>query len=137
VKTLNYVTPIRMLPKLKEMRADDLLYYDQGLISESSRSNVFIVKDERIFTPGTAVLPGITRMHLIAKCGGLFEIEQRAVTLAETLAADEVFVTRSSQRIQAVTQIDDRVFNRGKTGKITEKLQEWMMREELTLQDAY
>lgn len=137
VKTLNYVTPIRMLPKLKEMKADDFLYYDQGLISESSRSNVFIVKNERIFTPKTAVLPGITRMHLIAKCGGLFELEQRAVTLTETLAADEVFVTRSSQRIQAVTQIDDRIFNQGRIGKVTKKLQEWMMKEELTLQDAY
>jgi D-alanine transaminase/branched-chain amino acid aminotransferase len=131
VKTLNYVTPIRMLSRLAARKADDFLYHSRGLVSESSRSNIFIVKNEQIITPKTGVLPGITRKHLITKNNRLFPIEQRDVTLTETLAADEVFVTRSSQRIQAVAQIDDRVFNNGKPGKITEKLREFLLREEI------
>ncbi|RYF65026.1 MAG: amino acid aminotransferase, partial [Cytophagaceae bacterium] len=45
VKTLSYLPPIQMLPQLKRQAADDFLYHSGGLISESSRSNVFIVKN--------------------------------------------------------------------------------------------
>ena len=130
VKTLSYVIPIKMLPKLKEMHADDFLYFYNGLISESSRSNVFIVKNQKVITAKTGVLPGITRKYVIKACKGNFEVEERDVSLTEMLYADEVFITTSNQRIVSVTQIDNQIFNGGQIGTVTKKLQELFLKVE-------
>ncbi|WP_052731126.1 aminotransferase class IV [Spirosoma radiotolerans] len=60
VKTLSYLPLIQRLPHLKRQAADDYLYYSNGLISESSRSNVFIVKNKTVSTAHSGILPGIT-----------------------------------------------------------------------------
>lgn len=130
VKTLSYITPVKLLPKMREMGADDYLYYFGGLISESSRSNIFIVKDHKVITPKTGFLPGITRKHVIEACRGSFFLEERDVTLDETLAADEVFTTSSTQRVVAVTRIDQKVIGDGEIGRVTKKLQELLLKEE-------
>ena len=130
VKTLSYITPVRLLPKMRSIGADDYLYYYNGFISESSRSNIFIVKDQKVITPKTGFLPGVTRKHVMEACRGAFYLEERDVTLAETLAADEVFTTSSTQRVIAITQIDDHVFGDGQIGPVTKKLQELLLKEE-------
>jgi branched-chain amino acid aminotransferase len=130
VKTLSYITPIRMLPELRKMPANDFLYYYDGLISESSRSNVFIVKNQKVITPKTGVLPGITRKYVIKACHGIFEVEERDVSLTESLVADEVFITTSNQRIVPVTQIDNHIFNGGQIGPVTIKLQQLFINQE-------
>jgi branched-chain amino acid aminotransferase len=130
VKTLSYIPPIKMIPQLKAAQADDFLYHLNGLISESSRSNVFIVKDEKVITAKTGVLPGITRKHVIKACAGIFEVEERDVALSEALASDEVFITASNQRIMPITQIDTTVINQGKIGTATKKLQELFLEQE-------
>lgn len=130
IKTLSYIGPIKMLPKLRAMQADDFLYYWDGLISESSRSNVFIVKDQKVITAKTGVLHGITRKYVIKACEGIFEVEERDVTLAETLAADEVFITSSNQRIIPIIQVDTQVINQEQIGTVTKKLQELFLRQE-------
>ncbi|NJD01465.1 MAG: aminotransferase IV, partial [Ruminiclostridium sp.] len=46
-----------------------LLCNNNGNITEGSKSNVFFVKEDRIFTaPGTHVLKGITRKYVIEAC---------------------------------------------------------------------
>ena len=130
VKTLSYITPVRLLPKMRATGADDYLYHYKGLISESSRSNIFIVKDKKVITPGTGFLPGVTRKHVIKACKGVFDLEERDVSLAETFAADEVFTTSSTQRVLAITKIDDQVCGDGQTGPVTKKLQELLLKEE-------
>ena len=130
VKTLSYIPPIKMLPKLKAMQADDFLYFSNGLISESSRSNVFIVRKQKVITAKTGILPGITRKYVIKACQGTFEVEERDVTLAETLVADEVFITSSNQRIVPIIQIDNQIFNERQIGTVTKKLQDLFLKEE-------
>ena len=130
VKTLSYIPPIRMLPQLKAMQADDFLYFSDGLISESSRSNVFIVREQKLITPKTGILPGITRKYVMKACQGMFEVEERDVTLAETVTADEVFITSSNQRIVPILQIDDQIINDRQPGIVTGKLQALLLREE-------
>jgi branched-chain amino acid aminotransferase len=130
VKTLNYIFPIRMLPELKRQSADDFLYYWDDLVSESSRSNVFIVKDQTVITPHTGILPGITRKHILALCQGVFRVEERAVTLREVLGADEVFITSSNQRILPIHQLDDHLFKPLQKGFVTQKLQDLLIEKE-------
>ena len=111
------------------MHADDFLYFFNGLISESSRSNVFIVKNQKVITASTGILPGITRKYVIEGCQGIFEVEERD-SLAETLVADEVLITSSNQRIVHITQIDYQIFDEGKIGTVTKKLQELFLKKE-------
>jgi D-alanine transaminase/branched-chain amino acid aminotransferase len=124
IKTLNYVVPIRLIPKLKAAGADDILYHFNGYVSELSRSNIFIVKNEKIITPTEGVLYGITRKKTLAIAKQNFEVEERAVTLAELLDADEIFTTGSTKRVTAIVKVDEKDFP---FGKITRKMQELLI----------
>lgn len=130
VKTLSYLPPIQMLPQLKRQAADDYLYYSNGLISESSRSNVFIVKNQTVSTPHTDILPGITRKHVLSVCQEVFAVEERGIPLAEVFEADEVFITSSNQRIMPVRQIDHHVLPQPHPGPVTKKLQDLFLERE-------
>lgn len=131
IKTLSYISPIRVLPKMREAGADDLLYHLNGDISESSRSNIFIIKDRKVITPKDGVLYGVTRKYVLELCREYFEVEERDVTLKETLEADEVFTTGSTKRVVAISQIDNTIFNDGKIGKQTRKIQSLFLEREL------
>jgi branched-chain amino acid aminotransferase len=122
VKSLDYLLPIYLLRRQREVGADDVLYHHEGLITESSRSNVFIVKDETLITPARGMLRGVTRKHILQFAAEDFAVEERDVTLEETLHADEVFTTGSSKRIVAVTRIDDRSIGDGRPGPVTQQL---------------
>lgn len=130
IKTLNYIVPIRAMQQMKLVGADDVLYHKDGKISESSRSNIFIVKDEKIITPPDGVLFGVTRKHILNFAKNHFDIAERDVTTQEFWEADEVFTTGSTKRIIAITQTDHQVFSEGKVGIITKKLQDLFLEEE-------
>jgi branched-chain amino acid aminotransferase len=130
IKTLNYIVPIRALAQTKAMGADDVLYHQNGIISESSRSNIFIIKNERIITPVDGALFGVTRKHILDFAKKYFVVEERDVSIQEYWDADEVFTTGSTKRIIAITQTDNHIFSEGKVGKITKKLQELFLEHE-------
>ncbi|MDI9864504.1 aminotransferase class IV [Flectobacillus sp. DC10W] len=124
IKTLNYIVPIRIQPQLRAQQADDVLYHQNGIISESSRSNIFIVKDNIIATPKDGALFGVTRKHIIKLASRFYTVEERDVSFKEYLQADEVFTTGSTKRIVPIAQTDEIVFNNGQTGPVTKHLQE-------------
>ncbi|MEA5425743.1 aminotransferase class IV [Arcicella lustrica] len=130
IKTLNYITPIRALAKMKAFGADDVLYHQNGLISESSRSNIFVIKNEKIITPVDGALFGVTRKHVLNIAKRHFVVEERDLSTQEYYDADEVFTTGSTKRIVAITQTDNTVFSEGKVGKITKKLQDLFLEHE-------
>ena len=130
IKTLNYIVPIRALQQMKSMGADDVLYYKDDKISESSRSNIFIVKNEKIITPLDGALFGVTRKHILNFAKNHFIVEERDVSIQEYFEADEVFTTGSTKRIVAITKTDSHIFGNGKVGNITEKLQNLFLEEE-------
>lgn len=135
VKSLDYLMPIYTLRRQRDIGADDVLYHHNGLVTESSRSNVFIVKDGIVCTPATGMLLGITRKHVMRIADDRFSVQERDVTLAEALAADEVFTTGSTKRILPVTRIDGRPVGHGRPGPVTQQLTRLFLdyeREQLT-----
>jgi D-alanine transaminase/branched-chain amino acid aminotransferase len=124
------MVPIRALQAMKLVGADDVLYHKDGRISESSRSNIFIVKNEKISTPLDGALFGVTRKHVLNLAKNHFEIEERNITTQEFWKSDEVFTTGSTKRIIAITQTDNQVFSAGRVGLITKKLQDLFLEEE-------
>jgi len=127
IKTTNYCQAVFSSLTWKEKNAEDVLYHHMGLISESSRSNIFVVKNGRLATAQSNILKGITRKNVI-KLMPYTEI--RDITLEETLAADEVFMTSTTKRLLPVTQIDDHKIGSGKPGELTLSILEKFKAEE-------
>lgn len=123
IKTINYIMPILHLPKMKAVGAQDVLYHKDGFISESSRSNIFIVKNEKVLTPTRHILEGITRKNVIKIVKNHFDFEARDISLQEVWEADEVFISGSTKRVIPVQSIDNHTFTERKvTSKILELL---------------
>jgi D-alanine transaminase/branched-chain amino acid aminotransferase len=118
IKSINYIIPISLLPKMKTCQADDVLYYHNGLITESSRSNIFMIKNGVLITPSYGMLEGVTRKRIISFAKEIMPMEIRDVTLGEILEADEVFLSASTKRISPVTMIDQCAFSSGPFTKI-------------------
>jgi branched-chain amino acid aminotransferase len=121
IKTTNYTLPVWHSVNWKRMGAEDVLYHWNGWVSESSRSNFFIVKDGLIHTPDQHILHGITRKHLIQVAD---QVRIRPISLEEVWGADEAFISSTTKVLLPVTQLDDRKIGDGKAGKITLELLE-------------
>jgi D-alanine transaminase/branched-chain amino acid aminotransferase len=125
VKSIDYLMPIWLQPMLRERGADDVLYEQDGRVSECPRSNVFIVtQDEKLVTPARDVLMGITRKHLLLLAAGLCATQERDVTLAEFRQAGEVFITSTTKGALPVREIDGRQIGDGRPGPLTRKLRQ-------------
>ncbi|MCK5454533.1 MAG: branched-chain amino acid transaminase [Calditrichia bacterium] len=98
-----------------------------GYVSEGSGENIFIVRDNIIYTPPmcASVLPGITRHSIIklAKDHG-FKVREEMIPREILYIADEVFFTGTAAEITPICSIDKIQIGNGKRGPITKKLQE-------------
>ena len=123
VKTINYLQGIRLIPELKKAGAIEPLYTSGPFIRESARSNIFFTtEDDRIVTPGSEILFGITRRKVLELARNYFDIEERDVRTEEIPAFREAFLTGSNKRIMPVVKIDDHQFGAGRPGPITRRL---------------
>lgn len=124
-KTTNYLKPISLQQEIKEAEAFDVLYHDGVYISESARSNFFIVNHEgTIITPDKDALEGITRKHVLEVANKHFKVEIRPLSIKETMAAREAFMTSSTKGVMPVKQVDFWRINKGVIGETTKQLME-------------
>ena len=122
-----YINSTMALHEAIDKGADEALLLDKnGNISEGSGENIFIVKDNKIYTPKKDhCLNGITRKSVItiAKDFGINVIE-KDITYDEACSADETFFTGTAVEITPITKIDSYKIGDGLRGPITKKLQE-------------
>ncbi len=116
IKTTNYTLPCFLSVDWPSQGAEDVIYHHQGLVSESSRSNIFMVKDGVISTPSAHILEGITRKKVMKLAENVIV---RDIQLDELLEADEVFMTSTTKRILPITSIGNQVIGIGKPGNQT------------------
>lgn len=115
-KTIAYLTAVKLGPRMKAEGAAEVIYHDGKWVSEGARSSLGLVKEGVLITAKDGVLPGITRLHALRLAAQLMPVEQRAFTLEELYAADEVFITSSTRGVMPVTRIDDRPVADGRVG---------------------
>jgi len=100
---------------------DEAILLDQnGVVSEGSGENVFVVRDGTICTPphSAAILDGITRNSVVQIAHDLgYTVEERDIARAELYLADEVFLTGTAAELCPVREIDDHPL--GEPGEIT------------------
>jgi branched-chain amino acid aminotransferase len=90
-----------------------LLVNENNQITEGSRSNVFFMKGDALFTaPDSAVLSGITRKHLLEICSeNNIGVDFLCVNADEITQYDAVFMTGTSPAVLPFYCIDDKLFN--------------------------
>jgi D-alanine transaminase/branched-chain amino acid aminotransferase len=123
-KSINYLPGVWLQPLLESKGAVEPLYHFNGMLSETARANIFLVKDGVLITPGKDILFGVTRKHLLKMARESFNVEERDVRVEEIFSADEVFMTGTSKHVLPVTQIDDEVIAHGSPGPVTMRLME-------------
>ena len=130
-KTINYSMGIWLQRKIKEHGAGDVLYHQQGEVSEFPRANFFIVtKDDVIITPKRNVLLGITRKKILELTPKGVSIEEGVVTLGDIRSAKEAFMTNTTKRVLPIVQIDNMMIGEGRCGEVTNLINQLLIKEE-------
>lgn len=126
IKSLNYLNNI--LAKIECIDAgvpEAIMLNPQGLVTEATVDNLFIVRDGRLQTPpvSAGILEGITRdviMRLAREQS--IPLEETNLTRFDLYIADECLLTGTAAEVIPVTRIDGRRIGSGKPGPITGKL---------------
>jgi branched-chain amino acid aminotransferase len=106
--------------------AEALMLDTEGRIAEGSGENLFVVREGRLVTNDERhpILLGITRDAVIRIARGLgLEVETRALTTEDLLAAEEVFFTGTAVEVTPVCEVDGMTIGTGRRGPVTERIQ--------------
>ncbi len=128
IKTGNYLNSVIAYIEAKRAGGDEaVLLNAHGQVTESTTSNLFIVRDGRVRTPslGSGILSGCTRNTVLRLCreAGI-PCEETVVTEAELRAADEAFITSTTRNIMPVGRIDGVALPKSVPGPVTRALME-------------
>ena len=121
-KHTNYVEAIRQRAKHNERDIEDIIYYDDSQVFEGAGSNLFAVIDNKLVTPKSNIVEGITRNTLLEILKLDIPIEVRDFSFDELLHATEVFLTGSGKGVRGVIEINGNAIGDGKVGEITKQV---------------
>jgi branched-chain amino acid aminotransferase len=105
---------------------DEAIMLDtQGLVSEASGENIFVIRDGVLCTPALhTVLQGVTRSTVIALARDKgVRVEERILTRDDLYVADEIFLTGTAAEVTPIREVDRRTIGSGERGPLTATLQ--------------
>ncbi|HUU71267.1 MAG TPA: D-amino acid aminotransferase, partial [Burkholderiales bacterium] len=103
----------------------ETLLLRDGLLTEGSATNAFVIRDGIILTPpkSNLMLPGITYdlvLELAAANGVAYEV--RNIAEAELISADEIWITSSSKEVLPVTTLNGNLVGSGHPGPVFKRM---------------
>ncbi len=122
-KSTNYLPMVYWYDEMEKKGAVDTLYLTGNIVRETSRGNVFIVKNNVIYTPEEEVLHGITRsviLEMLKK--GKYSIRLEDFTIDQLQDADEVFLSSTTKKVMPIVKVDGKIIADGVPGELTQKL---------------
>jgi D-alanine transaminase len=125
IKATALLGNILQLQHAMSQKADDAILVRDGFLTESTASNVFIVKDNVICTPvaDKLILHGITRAIVLNIAKQLdIPTEERAISFEELRHADEIWLTGSSKEIVPVLKLDGETVGTGQPGAVWQQI---------------
>lgn len=135
IKTVQLLYSSLSKMEAKRQGADDVLFVEDGLITEAGSSNVHIVtRDGTLVTPAlsNALLHGITRASVLDLArAAQIKVEERSFSPEEAKAAAEVFLTSASAFVMPVTAIDGEKVGSGQPGPITARIRDLYIADRL------
>ena len=127
IKTTGLLPNVLAQQAAVEAEVEDAIFIREGMVQEGTHNNVFAVIDGEVTTaPATNhILHGVTRAFALELCADLgIPARERAVTLNELRAADEIFFTGTTTEIRTTVELDGRPVGTGRPGEITRALSE-------------
>ena len=127
IKTVQLLYPSMGKMMAKKAGCDDAWMVEDGMVTEGTSNNAYIVKGNRIITRhlGTEILHGITRAAVLRFAReAQMEVEERSFTIEEAQEADEAFTTSASAFVMPVVEIDGVALGEGVPGKVALRLRE-------------
>lgn len=109
IKSTAYIENIIEKNKIIELGFDEVLFLNEKkYIAECSMSNIFFIKNKKIYTPSvdSGILNGIIRNWIIEN----FNVIEGHYTLEDIINADEVFITNSLIGIMRISQFNQKKF---------------------------
>ena len=95
-------------------KVDEIVLHKDGFINEGTKSNIFFVKEDKVYTPPLSqnILPGITRSYIIDLLRTI-EIEtiEEEIPVNFIYDSEEVWLTSSTKEIQPVGQVNDHILS--------------------------
>ena len=106
MQSLNYV--LAKIAARKKSFFDDVMISDEGFVGECSSSNIFWIKNGKIYTSSLKcnILSGTVRQKILQKF--VMKINIVEASISRLLSADEIFLTNSNFLVLAVDML---VFN--------------------------
>lgn len=126
MKTLNLIPTVLASQKAAAAGADEAVFHRGDEVTECAHSNISIIKDGVLIThpADNLILAGVARGHLLHFCKEFgIPVRERAFTLEEMYAADEIIVTASGTLCRPVGEIDGKAVG-GKAGDILDRLRD-------------
>lgn len=125
-KTTQLLYAVLAKEAAREAGADDAWLVDNGMVTEGTSANAHIIDSRGVLVSHPVdhgVLPGISRLSVLplAKDMGL-QVEERAFSVEELLAAREAFITSATTVVMPVVEVDGRPIGDGRPGALTAEL---------------
>jgi branched-subunit amino acid aminotransferase/4-amino-4-deoxychorismate lyase len=128
LKSLNYAPYLLGAEEAARRGADEGIWCNaRGHLAEGCTSNLVVVRQRKIFTPGPGdgMLPGTVReLALRAARELLYPVHEGKVRLKRLETADEAFLTSSLRDVRPLVRFQDRPVGNGRTGPVTRAIAE-------------
>ena len=125
IKSVSLIANVMIRLHANASNVMDAVMVRDGLVTEGTASNIFVVHNGIISTPpkSDCLLPGITRDLVIelALANG-FKVEVRDIKQGELETADEIWLTSSTREIAPVVKLDNHVIGDGAAGECWKKI---------------
>ncbi|WP_194097285.1 D-amino-acid transaminase [Marivivens aquimaris] len=134
IKTTQLLYPSWGKMMAKKKGCDDAWMVEEGVVTEGTSNNAYIVKGNTIITRALSndILHGITRAAVLRFAEeAQFKVEERDFSIAEAQEADEAFITSATTFVQPVVEIDGAAIGTGKPGDVSLRLREIYIEESL------
>jgi len=119
-KHTNYVEAIKQFSQNKHI--DEVIYYDEQQVFEGAGCNLFAVINNKLITPKSNIVVGITRNVLLEILKLNIPIQVQDFTFDELLKATEIFLTGSGKGVRGVVELNGKPVGIGKVGNITKEV---------------
>jgi len=126
-----YLNSLLAVQDAKEKGYDEaLLLNQQGTIAEGAGQNIFLVKNNELFTNAedSSILMGITRKSIIKISQSLnINVNIGHLSIGQLFNSDEAFFCGTASEITPICNVDGRNIANGLPGKLTLKLQKYYL----------
>lgn len=128
IKSVGLLANVLGYQTAKQAGAADAVFTEtDGTLNEASAANIFIILRGQLLTPpeGPKILSGITRSKILeaARATGI-PAEERRITRADLLAADEAFLSSSTAEVVPILAADGHKIGDGKPGPLSRRVYE-------------